>query len=78
VEYLLHEQDVNMGNEDSWTLVIPDDKSDVYVNHRWSHRVGSYNFKSGEEKLSLEGLRKSKQWLYKKAVEYLESIEHTA
>ena len=74
MEYKLHEQDVNMGNEDTWTLIVPAEKAELYVKHWWSHRDGKYDFKTGTKMLTLEDLKRSKQWLYEKAVEYLKAI----
>lgn len=76
MEFLLHSQDVKMGNEDDWTLVISEDKSTAHIHHWWSHRDRSiFQFKDGNENISLKDFKLKKPNLYQKAIAILHQEE---
>lgn len=51
----LKSKDINMGNEDTWTLVFDEIKGRFHVNHWWSHRKGgSLDFNSGSKEENIE------------------------
>jgi hypothetical protein len=72
MKFVLDSRDVKMGNEDEWTLIISDDKSEAYIQHWWSHRDGSiFNFKSDTKNISLNDFKSESPRLYQKAIDIL-------
>lgn len=47
----LDSRDVNMGNEDEWTLCFDEEAGEFFVHHGWSHRKtgSSYDYESGNK-----------------------------
>ncbi len=72
--YLIDERDVNMGNEDSWTLVVNGALDDAHVHHWWSHRHGQYEFKSGSADLSLAEFKQKDARRYERVTAKLREI----
>ena len=72
MKFLLDSQDIKMGNEDEWNLIISDDKSVAYIQHWWSHRDGSiFKFKSGTKDIQLKDFKSESPYLHQKALDIL-------
>lgn len=76
-KYLIDDRDVNMGNEDSWTLVVDDALTTAHIDHWWSHRKGRYNFKSGSRQLTLAEFRDGDPRRYERVVAKLREVGFT-
>ncbi|MDO8630471.1 MAG: hypothetical protein Q7R41_08255 [Phycisphaerales bacterium] len=70
------QQDVSMGNEDSYSLVFDTEKAEFFVEHWWSHRESGsqYDFESRTEKLTIAELKVNHRHQFDKLVALLREI----
>lgn len=72
--FRIDQRDVKMGNEDEWTLVVNSALNEAHVHHWWSHRHGSFDFKSGAVDLSLSEFKQRDARRYDMVVNKLREI----
>ena len=57
-----HQQDINMGNEDTFDLVFDAERAEFFIEHWWSHRkTGSrmtFEWDTGTKRISLADFKK--------------------
>lgn len=71
-EQLFYRTEKGLGNEDWYYYYNDSDANEEYIIHRWSHSQGGpFNFKSDEQKYTLEDFKKEKPAIYKKLLAWL-------
>ena len=74
-EFNLKTRSINMGDEDSWDLVVSDDLGSACVTHWWSRRSGGItSFNNDSVEISLEDFKRSDPDLFLEAADKLRGI----